>query len=134
MRCAFFVVSLRPWRKRRFALKGSRVLFQKLESTHKSSNGNNFATPPRTMNTATAKFTMRLRKHKSAFRNPLPSFHVGGNSQDIGEVHGGRIGEVWEPQLDGGRARWRVVWESSSKLEEMWLLSGGVDELVGRDV
>jgi hypothetical protein len=29
--------------------------------THKSSNGNNFATPPRTMNTATAKFTMRLK-------------------------------------------------------------------------
>lgn len=32
------------------------------KETHKSLNGSSFATPPRTMNTATAKFTMRLAK------------------------------------------------------------------------
>lgn len=33
----------------------------KTQKTHKSLNGNSFATPPRTMNTATAKLIMRLK-------------------------------------------------------------------------
>jgi hypothetical protein len=67
--------------------------------THKSLKGNNFATPPRTMNTATAKFTMRLH---TLISKTLKSYclRFQQNSQDIGKVHGGRIGEMWEPQLD----------------------------------
>jgi hypothetical protein len=44
--------------------------------THKSLNGNNFAIPPRTTNTATAKFTMRLHNELAFSLNnsklPMP--------------------------------------------------------------
>ena len=75
--------------------------------THKSLNGKSFAMPPRTMNTATAKFTMRLHIVSLSNTRPmpraklLPSSHEASrsrNSQDIGEVHGGVV-EMWEPQL-----------------------------------
>ena len=65
-------------------------------ATHKSVNGNNFATPPSTINTATAIFTMRLHSNVS----PHLSLTGRSHSQDIREVHGGRVGEVWEPQRD----------------------------------
>lgn len=78
--------------------------------THKSLNGNNFATPPRTTNTATAKFTMRLcnvlvinqviskllcegAAQLYTARAPAlcssPKLQV--YSQDVGEVHGGGL-------------------------------------------
>jgi hypothetical protein len=42
------------------------LLLRKQRATHKSSNGSNFATPPRTINTATAIFTMRLQQRQSS--------------------------------------------------------------------
>ena len=74
--------------------------------THKSLNGNNFATPPRTTKTATAKFTMRLcnalvinqviskllcegaaQLYTALCSSPKLQVY----SQDVGEVHGGGL-------------------------------------------
>ena len=82
--------------------------------THKPSKPINFVTPPSTMKTATAKFTMRLQTtlapvhrrialplQRRSLAGSLPS-SLGAHSQDVGEVHvGGRVGEMWEPQFDG---------------------------------
>ena len=50
-------------------------------------------------------------------QEPLSGFDKLRNSQDVGEVHGGLAGEMWEPQFadfcagiwveDGGKTRWR---------------------------
>jgi hypothetical protein len=73
-------------------------------ATHKSLKGNNLAMPPRTTNTATAKFTMRLLSVSLVPRNcngtarqqQQPSAEsarrrasLASNSQDIREVHVG---------------------------------------------
>ena len=46
--------------------------------THKSLKGNNFAIPPRTTNTATAKFTMRLQAQLAMIpETPKPQWLCG---------------------------------------------------------
>lgn len=54
------------------------------EETHKSLNGNNLAMPPRTTNTATAKFTMRLLIHELAlYTSPTAPVSFNGGSQKL---------------------------------------------------
>lgn len=82
--------------------------------THKSLKGNNFATPPRTMKAATAKFTMRLQNVSYVKPNAngsaghccleqsssLAELHCRKYIQDVGEVHGGG-GKMWIAQFGG---------------------------------